>query len=340
VFKKISNCKVLAKRILAYKLDKIQERIRLNNAKLLDFFKTTYKGLYCGVCDYDNHKYFDQKKFEINFSDRFCRSIIENTFSSLILYKVDMVKLLNIVTRFLTQCDFRGEFDYQAKLPNEFIFSVPEEDKYEITKCRDNINNQFWLSYCKPICKKFSMYEYADYFEPNIALIYDYNEYLHETIKKKFKEEMVFPIANKYLYNKMPKELKEKMPRQLQEQDEKKMNEIELRDKAIYTKGLAQRVNLAIWTTDYLEDGFDPYSVGLASAISETNYNEVRTYFGLTQKDSGIHQAAVLSSEDAKIKDKFIGDRRKLKAKKQKKTEKIQKEESTGFFGFLKHWFG
>ena len=51
---------------------------------------------------------------------------------------------------------------------------------------------------------------------------------------------------------------------------------------------------------DFTEEGFNPYEVGQASAITETAFNEVKTFLGLTQKNSAVYQAAILSGDDKK----------------------------------------
>lgn len=63
---------------------------------------------------------------------------------------------------------------------------------------------------------------------------------------------------------------------------------------------MAQRVDLKIWEVDFTEEGFNPYEVGQASAITETAFNEVKTFLGLTQKNSAVYQAAILSGDDKK----------------------------------------
>lgn len=57
--KEISNCKELAKRIKAFQIDKIKEKIEENLKNMEEFFYETYKGFYCSICDYNLHKYFN-----------------------------------------------------------------------------------------------------------------------------------------------------------------------------------------------------------------------------------------------------------------------------------------
>jgi len=128
----------------------------------------TYKGLYCSICDYENVKYFDKKKMIITYSEKFCRSIVEKTLPSLLLFHVDIVKLANLTTRMVTQCDFRGLFDVQGSMPPEQIFSVQEDYVTSLKGCAENRNNDNWFGYCKDVCMNFNIAQYSPFFEPNV----------------------------------------------------------------------------------------------------------------------------------------------------------------------------
>ena len=56
---KVSNCNILANRIVKFEVDDIMRKVRKNLDGMKHFFEKAFKGFYCGVCNYDNHKYFD-----------------------------------------------------------------------------------------------------------------------------------------------------------------------------------------------------------------------------------------------------------------------------------------
>jgi hypothetical protein len=122
IVKKISNCKLLSKRVLNFSLSSLKDKIKENLWKMKEFQKVSYKGFYCAICNFDNQKYFDLNKRTVDFSEKFCRDIVEHSLESLILFHVDIVKLLNLVTRLLVSCDFRGEFNVDAQFPKEHTF--------------------------------------------------------------------------------------------------------------------------------------------------------------------------------------------------------------------------
>ena len=58
-FKKIANCKVIAQRIQSFEIDKLLPKIKQNLRKMEDFFYDSYKGFYCSICNYENHKFIE-----------------------------------------------------------------------------------------------------------------------------------------------------------------------------------------------------------------------------------------------------------------------------------------
>ena len=55
----MSNCRLLAERITKFQIEDLKSAITKNINDMKEFFETTYKGFYCSLCDYDNHKFFD-----------------------------------------------------------------------------------------------------------------------------------------------------------------------------------------------------------------------------------------------------------------------------------------
>lgn len=122
IVKKIANCKLLAKRVLNYAVAQLKDRIVENLLKMKEFYKVSYRGFYCAICNFENQKYFDVNKRTVDFSEKFCRDLVEHSLQSLILFHVDIIKLLNLITRLVTSCDFRGEFNVDATFPKEHTF--------------------------------------------------------------------------------------------------------------------------------------------------------------------------------------------------------------------------
>lgn len=192
--KKVANCKILAERIINFDIVTVGPIIRENLKKMQKFWAQAFSGWYCSVCDHDNHKYVNATEGKIYFSNKFCRDIVENNLPTLVYFHSHFVKYLNLVTKFVSSCDFKGEFNLDAVVSANLTFTVDEEVKKDLLECRDYRNMRDWFVYCKDICENFDLGEFSDYFEPNREQYLDYIEYLDEQLEVVRFEEQRNPL--------------------------------------------------------------------------------------------------------------------------------------------------
>lgn len=274
IVKKIANCKLLAERILNYEVSQVREQIRQNLNKLQDFFQTAYSGFYCTICNFDNHKYFDGTSQTVFFSEKFCRDIVENTLHTLLLFHVDIVKHVNLVTKFVSSCDFTGTFNLDAIAPSNYTFSIHNDNMQNLQACRDNRNKREWFSYCKDICTNFNIATFADYFQPNVNLVASYTTYLTQQLNV-----LTQAQANRPLFGALSTPSGNK--RIL---DEDKVQ-------PIFKPGLSAKVDLMKWKSDFLSVGISLYDEGKNSLINESTYNSVKTFLQIlsSQQAANYH---------------------------------------------------
>lgn len=126
----------MAKRVVSFDITFLEERIKENLKKLEEFMYESYKGFYCSLCNYQNHKFFNLENEEIIFSEKFCRDMIENTLPTLIFFHVDVVKYLNLVSKFLLSCDHKGDYMADVPIPKKLIFVPDEEIVKSLKECK------------------------------------------------------------------------------------------------------------------------------------------------------------------------------------------------------------
>jgi hypothetical protein len=262
IVKKIANCKLLAERIGNFEISQVREQIRQNLNKLQDFFQTTYSGFYCTICNFDNHKYFDMTTQTVFFSEKFCRDIVENTLHTLLLFHVDIVKLVNLVTKFISSCDFTGTFNLDAVSPSNYTFSVINDNMQNLQACRDNRNKREWFSYCKDICTNFNIATFSEYFQPNVKLIASYTAYLTKELATQTQARASRPLLG-VLSTSTGK------IRILQESE---------KVKPIFRPGVDAKCDLMKFKSDFLAEGISLYDEGKNSLINESTYNSVKTF--------------------------------------------------------------
>ena len=91
---KISNCNILAGRIVKFEVEELQHKIRSNLNNLKSFFEKSFKGFYCAVCNADNHKFFNLEEKILRVDDNFCYWTVSHSLSTLLFFYKDIVCLL------------------------------------------------------------------------------------------------------------------------------------------------------------------------------------------------------------------------------------------------------
>lgn len=297
IIKKISNCKLLAERILSFEVKEVQQKMLDNLEQMKQFFVKTYKGFYCAICNHDNHKFFKKDSMTVVFSEKFCRDIVEQNLPSLLTFHVDMIKLLNLITKFATSCDIRGEYNPESTFPKDLIFGQTKEIANSLKACRDNRNKREWFAYCKEVCMNFQLVQFPDFFEPNIAEIINYNRFLkrinQDIVTQKAKYPMISDTAGKP--GSVPGAPAQKRARILEGGQDVKSNNL------IYRPGLSPKVMLDSWKREFSDAGVSLFDEGQNSNISEGVYNTVKTDLQLARDGSSTQTSVLLSSDEKKM---------------------------------------
>ena len=192
--KKISNCKFLANRIKSFRAPLIFKKLKKHFIKMQKFMIDSYKGFYCSLCDYKNHKYIHTKGSKFIYSEGFCRDMTEATLIPLLYFHAHINKLLNLVTRFMTSCDFKGEFKLDIPIKKEYLFKTDPKTFKQLDECKTFRNKKRWFVYCGDICNKFNVMHFDAFFEPNKLKIAEYVVHLKKLIKAYIDEKKKMPL--------------------------------------------------------------------------------------------------------------------------------------------------
>lgn len=177
-YKRIANCKVLATRILSFDINEIYDQVQQNFKDLEEFFYTSYRGLYCSLCNYNNHEFFDVKNRTMIYSEKFCRDMVTSTLNTLLFFYHDLVKYNNLVSKFLLSCDKNGEFEADIMIPTDVVFVYDDIVSKNLSDCRKNRNQASWVIHCNAICEQFKWNKFASYYEPELQRYKAYIKFL------------------------------------------------------------------------------------------------------------------------------------------------------------------
>jgi hypothetical protein len=316
--RKISNCKVLGKRILHFEITALVPQIKKNIKKMRNFLEQSYKGVYCSICDHDNHMFIEDDKRIINYCDSFCREMLESGLPFLLFFHVDIVKLTNMISKFMVSCDYKGDYDTESLIPKQLIFFEDADEKNQLEDCRKNRNKTDWMAYCTKICENFNISIVSPYYMPNFDKISKFNKWLADMLDQKKLEHKHNPLFEDTngrrrkmgdngvakgknvpqkeinITNTRDYHIKEnhriltskstKKGRLLQSKKVKnsKENKILNREKIFISK-INTKFPLEVYKTNFSGQGMCLYETGLASLINDSVYNEVKTIYHLSK---------------------------------------------------------
>jgi hypothetical protein len=186
---KISNCNIMASRIVKFEVDELITQVRENLNSMKKFFKTAFKGFYCGVCNFDNHKYFDLETKILKVDDNFCYWTVSHSLRVLLFFYQDIVSYSNLMSQFVKSCSAEGVYSFGEQISPLVIFTDNEELNKNLVRCKDNIETNKWLPHCRFICDKFSVVGLSGFFEPNLDQIEFYGKWLKAVYDEKVIEE-------------------------------------------------------------------------------------------------------------------------------------------------------
>lgn len=80
---------------------------------------------------------------------------MEHTLPILLFFKQNLTIYINLVSKFLVSCDYKGVYSPGEEIPDNYFFDQDAEDNEMIKNCKLERNSENWFMYCKPICTNF-----------------------------------------------------------------------------------------------------------------------------------------------------------------------------------------
>lgn len=300
--KKVSNCKVLARKILHFQIKEIAPKLKEAVRTMHEFFFDSYKGMYCMLCDESSHGYFNLKRKTITYSERFCRDITANTLHVMLYFHLHFTKFLNLVGTFLSTCDNRGRFNDKAALSPVYIFHTSAKAREEIDKCKTFRNDPNWFEMCKPLCQNFNLTKFSPFFQPHLKKYRMYSEFLASRVRhikvmeandplnqppppigrllsknnKLSKDGRMLtakPAAKPAAKKDAKKTTKKKKPSMV---DRLKLEEKKWKRLGIFRSALNAIIPIDLFKSKFEDPGIELYEFGRASLIDDARYKIVK----------------------------------------------------------------
>lgn len=306
--KSISNCKILARRLALFRIDLIAPKLEKNINYMHDFLLDSHRGFYCAICDAEQQRFFEFDRKRIVFSERFCREIVFNSLHVLLYLHAHFTKYLNLMTKFTTNCSFKGDFK-EKLIPRKYLFSTKADHHRSLTKCQKNRNRLDWIDSCRDICKNFNLIEFNSYFRPKIKKLKKYNTFIGKELRKISDAEHKYNIVNGLstakprkkakkskkarilaeakkdtkkntanLVKKKPNKEDLAMAKEQKEMDEQLAKLIVKKEvPAIYKSASKSDVPIASFKSVFKHRGINLYQVGKMTLINDHFYDSIKT---------------------------------------------------------------
>ena len=275
------NCKILSQKILQFKMKDIAPKIKNSIRNMYEFFHDSYKGFYCSVCNADFQTFINVKKKKFILAEQFCRNIVVNSLHVLIYFHVDMVNYLNLISRFITNCDLDGDYKY-LEVDKNYLFNVTPEIKQGLYNCKAFRNDPEWFAHCSNICYQFSPTTFNEFFEPHVFKINQYNRFIQSKLDDMKEKQAKEDVA----YEKKKKTPKKSNSRILTANTE--MVEIikvpdtildlsnDFEDREIFTLSIDPVVEVDDFKINYVPDGLNFYEIGKSTIIDHAIHDKVK----------------------------------------------------------------
>lgn len=182
-FSRLSNCKMMATRMLQFQLGTISPKVSHSMKRMHQFFATTYTGLGCSICNAETHKLVDAATKTVTLSQHFCRDLTSSSLHVLLYLHIHYVKFYQLASKFMAQCDHNGNYNEQAAVPAEASIKIDEGKQQDLMACREFRNDNTWLASCGAICEEFNLTKIEETFYPHIDAFIAATKFLAERHK-------------------------------------------------------------------------------------------------------------------------------------------------------------
>ena len=321
--KSISNCKILARRLALFRIDLIAPKLEKALGHYHDFLIDSHRGFYCAICDAELQRFFQFDRKRIVFSERFCREIVFNGPHVLLYLHAHFTKYLNLMTKFTTNCSFKGDFK-EKMIPRKYLFSTKADHHRSLTKCQKNRNRLDWIDSCRDICKNFNLTQFNSYWRPKMKKLKKYNVFIGKELRKINEAEHKYNIVNGLTTAKARKKTKKarilaekkdpkkntanlvkkkpnkedlamaKEQKEMDEQLAKLIAKKEIPD--IYKSAKKSDVPIDSFKSTFSHRGINLYQVGKLTLINDHFYDSINTIANLEKGSGGSTYSAGSSS--------------------------------------------
>lgn len=178
-----SNCNRIASVIVQSQLSNMREKVVTSAKIAANFLFRARQGMYCSLCDADNHPFYNNTEFSITMASQFCAKFVENALPFYIFKYEYFVKISRLVAQFLQQCSLRGVYRPTKFLRNDLKFFRHRDFEGHVRTCKSGLSKPGAINACTGFCSRFNPIKYDSSLEGEIDKLANFAMYLERRIR-------------------------------------------------------------------------------------------------------------------------------------------------------------
>lgn len=178
-----SNCNRLASVIFQNRPSLLREKVVDAARTATNFLFKAREGLYCSICDGDNHRFYNNTDFTFTESFKFCAKTVENTLPYYIFKYDYFVKISRLIGQFLTTCSLRGVYRPTRFIRGDLKFYKHKAFSADARRCQQGLTKPGAIASCQNFCARFNPIKYDESLEGELDKLANYATYLERRVR-------------------------------------------------------------------------------------------------------------------------------------------------------------
>lgn len=178
-----SNCHRFASVIVQNRPSQMREKVVTSARHATNFLLRAREGMYCSLCDADNHYLYNNTDFTITMSSAFCAKLVEETLPYYIHKYMYFVKISRLMAQFLATCSLRGEYRPTRFVRNDLKFFRHREFEGHLRTCKAGILKPGAINACQGFCSRFNPVKYDESMEGELDKLASYATYIERQVR-------------------------------------------------------------------------------------------------------------------------------------------------------------
>lgn len=178
-----SNCNRIATIIAHNRPSSIRTKVVDAARAATNFLFKAREGIYCSICDADNHVYYNNTEMSFTASNRFCGKMVENTLPFYIFKYEYFLRVSRLMGLFVKTCNLRGVYRPSKVMRNDLKFFRHREFSGAVRTCKAGIQKPGAIAACAGFCQRFNPIKYDESLEGELDKLANYASWLERRIR-------------------------------------------------------------------------------------------------------------------------------------------------------------